>query len=245
MLRERGETVSPAGKIQNNVYPYTWIGFAILCPLMLPVIEGSEKWRITSHIVLELLSILLCAMIFVIGWLSITKEAKRNIVGLSSLFAAIALLDLAHLLSIRGMPDFITPKDPNKAFLFSLASRIVAAISLAWYLFLPNQPFRRARLRYLVLVGGVCFTGIFCWININHSDWLSAVMHSGEFVSIKVCVEASIVILNVVLAVFISRRALQSEVAGLGLMFWAMLLAISAESALTLGRTSVESYVIY
>jgi len=50
-------------------------------------------------------------------------------------FLAVGLIDAAHLMSYRGMPDFVTPAHPEKAINFWLAARYVAAatlVAVAW-----------------------------------------------------------------------------------------------------------------
>jgi hypothetical protein len=51
----------------------------------------------------------------------------------------VAILDMSHCLSYAGMPDFITPSGPEKAILFWLAARSLAALALLCAAFWPQR----------------------------------------------------------------------------------------------------------
>ena len=68
---------------------------------------------------------------------------------------AVGLVDLAHLLSYKGMPDFVTEAHPEKAINFWLVARYLAAATLlavAWRDLPPLQG-RRQRLGLLLAAG--------------------------------------------------------------------------------------------
>ena len=65
---------------------------------------------------------------------------------------AVGLIDFAHMLSFKGMPDFITPSGPEKAINFWLSARLLAALALLTVALRPWRPIGKS---------GATATG--CW----------------------------------------------------------------------------------
>ncbi|QQD25355.1 EAL domain-containing protein [Venatoribacter cucullus] len=82
------------------------------------------------HIVLELAAISVALMIVSINHSRMDNIAAPHTSSLAPVFLGVAILDTLHLLSFQGMPDFITPADPEKAINFWLAARYLAASGL-------------------------------------------------------------------------------------------------------------------
>lgn len=103
----------------------------------LPDIAGVANY-LPLHMALETAAIVIAVMVFAVGWLNPSRALAANVQLLACCFLGVALLDFTHMLSYRGMPDFVTPSDPEKAINFWLAARLLAAIgmlvavSMAW-----------------------------------------------------------------------------------------------------------------
>ena len=84
------------------------------------------------HTGMEILAIVVSGMVFSISW--VTQKYRRNgralILGIG--FLGVAVLDVSHTLSFHGMPDYVTPSDPEKAINFWLAARGIGAVVLLW-----------------------------------------------------------------------------------------------------------------
>ena len=67
----------------------------------------------------------------------------------------VALLDVAHVLSFPGMPDFILPNTPAKASQFSLASRLAGGLAMVLIVLPPvaQSVTHAKRLMVALLVG--------------------------------------------------------------------------------------------
>lgn len=93
-------------------------------------LRGSPDWfPVWLHSIAEVFSITVAVLVFAVAWHSHHPHSRSNPL-LGCAFLAIALLDLAHLLSYKGMPDFITPASPEKAIAFWLAARLFTAAAL-------------------------------------------------------------------------------------------------------------------
>ncbi len=79
------------------------------------------------HAVLEGFSVAVSLGIFAVAALQFAAATDRRGDLLGAGFLAVGMLDLFHLLSQPGMPDFLTPSSTNKAILFWLAARILTA----------------------------------------------------------------------------------------------------------------------
>ena len=93
-------------------------------------LNGSPVWfPLPLHITVETFSIVVAALVFAVAWHSQQPVHLSNPL-LACAFLAIALLDLAHMLSYRGMPVWVTPASPEKAIAFWLVSRVLLAVTL-------------------------------------------------------------------------------------------------------------------
>jgi diguanylate cyclase (GGDEF)-like protein/PAS domain S-box-containing protein len=115
----------------------------LLAPFVLvlyfPVVAGSIEilYYLPLHTLFETFSISIATLVFAIGWNSYTQQTTPALLALSTGFLGVALLDFGHLLSYAGMPDFVTPSSPEKAIVFWLAARFIAAVSLLAAALLP------------------------------------------------------------------------------------------------------------
>ncbi len=128
-----------------------------LLPLELPDLMPQY---VAIHSALEITAIAMAFVVFAVGWNSYQQRTPLPLLVISIAFLGVAALDLGHVLSFTGMPDFITPAGEEKTIRFWLAARLLAATALASAMFLPWRPpdqgpwFRRALL--LAAVGFVC-----------------------------------------------------------------------------------------
>lgn len=82
-----------------------------------PALQGITGYP-PLHTLLETLAVVVAALVFAVGWNAYSRELPLNIVGLACAFLGVALLDFSHALSYAGMPDYVTPSDPEKAIGF-------------------------------------------------------------------------------------------------------------------------------
>ena len=92
------------------------------------------------HTSLEIAAIFFAGMIFAITWHTPRSQVSWRNVLVGSTFAGVALLDLSHMLSYTGMPDFVTPSGPAKAIYFWLAARALACMGLLIHVHMLHNP---------------------------------------------------------------------------------------------------------
>ena len=105
------------------------------------------------HTLLETLAIVMASMIFAIGWSNHQRRSSRSLLVMACLFCGVAMLDFSHMLSYKGMPVYVTPSGVDKAILFWLAARALAALALLWVAIAPWQTERAGAGRFAVLMG--------------------------------------------------------------------------------------------
>lgn len=109
--------------------------------IFLPPPDFTRGWAsyAPAHAVLEVVSVAVATMIFSIAWVTRRLCSNPRVPLLGVGFLAVALLDLSHALSFQGMPDFVTPSDPEKAINFWLAARTAAALALLGAALMPQR----------------------------------------------------------------------------------------------------------
>lgn len=117
--------------------------------LVFAIIFPAQKWFFTLetflpiHAVLEALAVLVSFGLFIFVWRFRQRLDLSYFGPLGIWFLAVGLLDLAHLFSYAGMPDFITPSGPNKAIYFWLAARFASALGLLAAVFHQHTTIQR------------------------------------------------------------------------------------------------------
>ena len=83
------------------------------------------------HTLFELVSVIISVMIFGVAWVRIQDNSNsRNYIILACAFLGVAILDVFHVFSFPGMPEFITPNGSEKTINFWLMARYLSAFSL-------------------------------------------------------------------------------------------------------------------
>lgn len=95
-----------------------------------------------QHSFLELITLNASIFIFLVGWCAGTERQTLRGLVLSMIFLIAGLLSLLHVLSLPGMPAFITPNTLNKVLLFGYASRLIVPLGLLWAAGLPIRRIR-------------------------------------------------------------------------------------------------------
>lgn len=132
------------------------------------------------HTLLETLSIIVAMMVFGVCWAAYTPERAGNLVLLGCIFMGVGILDFFHMLSITGMPDFITPSSADKSIFFWLVARLLCSAGLLAIAMLPWQPLRSPKHRWYYLCGVLLVVSLMGWIGLFHLDWVPRMFIPGQ-----------------------------------------------------------------
>jgi diguanylate cyclase (GGDEF)-like protein/PAS domain S-box-containing protein len=148
------------------------------------------------HTLFETFSIAVAALVFAIGWTSYTQQTTPALLVLSTGFLGVAALDFGHLLSYAGMPDFVTPAGPEKAIVFWLAARFIAAIALLAAAPLSWKPEASETRRYPLIGATLLTTAAVYGVTLWFPETLPRTFIPGQgLTAIKLCAEYVLVLL--------------------------------------------------
>lgn len=160
---------------------------------------ASYTWL---HMMLETPSLLVAGMVFGVAWNAYSRERPGNIMLLAIGLLATGLIDFVHTLSFKGMPDFISPSDPEKAINFWLAARFIFAAMLATVALRPWAPLRRPATRHVVLGATLTLAALVIWFGLLHQQAMPRTFIAGQgLTAFKIDAEYLIVALLLVPAV--------------------------------------------
>ena len=195
---------------------------------------GISKYQ-SIHLPAETLSIVVSMLVFGVAWNAYSKEQAANIVILACASLAVGLIDFAHMLSFAGMPEWVTPSDPEKAINFWLAARFIFASALLAVALRPWTPLNKPGTRYVLLFGALGISAVVYWAGLFHQGDLPHTFIEGKgLTTLKVAAEYFIVAILAIAAWrfwILARQHAQQESAGL---FVASAITILSELSFTL-----------
>lgn len=165
------------------------------------VFQGLAAY-LPLHSFLEVIAIAVAALVFGIGWHAHDPARPRNLLILSCGFLAVALLDFAHAMSYKGMPEFVTEAGTEKAINFWLLARYTAAVTLLVAVLVPWRPLRYPWARFAVLGTSLAWIGLAYWLGLYRGDWFPHTFIPGQgLTQFKVNAEYVLVGLSVATAI--------------------------------------------
>lgn len=183
------------------------LGVALAWALQAPPGTRSIAGYLPLHSLLETLSIVIAALVFAVGWNAYSGKLAGNIVLLSCVFLGVALLDFSHVLSFKGMPDYVTPSDVEKSINFWLLARTLAAVVMLVIAIVPWRPFTSAATRYVLLAAVTAATVAVHWLLLFHQDLFPHTFIAGQgLTAFKINSEYVIIALNLATAAVLWRR---------------------------------------
>lgn len=196
------------------------------------------------HAIAELLSVVVAASIFGIGWYSRHRHQPARNTMLACSFLVVALLNLGHLLSFPGMTDFVTPNTASKALYFWVAFRLVLVAGVMAAQVLPARLELETPLRWSMLIFSLGMTSITYWLVLFRSEWLPEV-HVGYpgLTGFREISEYLVMALDVGAAWFYLRPS-QANQNGARLMAMSLSVLAVSEWSLTAYATTSDIYTV-
>ncbi|MGZ5000809.1 MAG: MASE3 domain-containing protein, partial [Methylomonas sp.] len=112
-------------------------------------------------------------------WNTYDVERPRNVFFLGGAFLAVGVLDFVHAMSYEGMPDFITPNSPQKAIVFWLVARTIAALAMTVAAVARWKPLSAASDRHWFLLFFFALVITVCWSVLWHPQWVPLFWQEG------------------------------------------------------------------
>lgn len=212
---------------------------AVPQPPSLEYIAGYASY----HLILELISIIIAMLIFVVGWHAYEKKLPGDIFLLACAFFAVAILDLSHTLSFPGMPDFITPNNNEKTINFWLAARTVFTAALLLVAIRHLPAFRSTYLRYLILGTVIVLLVLLHWLFLFYPQLLPATFDKQQGLSsFKIIYEYVLIGVNLLTATLLLRHMHKLQEMRIVSMFGAVTILALSEFSFTLYSDTTDIY---
>ena len=207
--------------------PYRWAAGLTLLLLVGGGLPSSRFFADASqylalHTVLEFMALCVAAMVAALAWNLRDQGENSHQALIGAGFVAILVVDLAHTLSFKGMPPFVTPSDPEKAINFWLVGRAIAATVFLGVASLPQVRLTRGA-SAIMMLGSVGLATLVLWLGLLHSNWFPRTFIDGAgLTDFKVGSEYVLAILYALAAVLLVRCGRKSPVSAAN---WAWLAA--------------------
>lgn len=204
-------------------------------PSLHQLIADDRVFSVTLHTVMESFAILVSFLVFAISWNTYSHERAGNIVIIACGFLCVGVIDFAHMLSYKGMPDFVTESSPQKAITFWLSARYIAAATLLVVALRGWQAFSSPRTRFVLLAASLGTGGLIYYLGLMHpSLWPLMFVEGHGLTSLKVFLEYLLVALLIIPAILFYRGIGQKTGIDAGHLLTATLISILSELCFTL-----------
>ncbi len=201
------------------------------------------------HMLMETTAIAVAALVFAVGWNTHWLHPQRNVLLLACAFLGVAILDFSHMLSFQGMPDYVTPSDPQKAIHFWLAARDLAAFALLLAAWLPwpppgssdATPLRLGRFVPLLVV--LALVAVAHWVFFWHPHWLPETFVPGQgLTAFKRAAEYGLIVVHLLTAGVLLVRLRQPSGCNVPLLLGAVLTMVLSELFFTLYASVTDTF---
>lgn len=198
---------------KSNAQQWMVLAFALIYLLFLFIPPNLFLQKIHSflplHTVMETFSVVVSSMIFGIIWNTQHFDRARHVVILGAAFFAVALLDFAHLLSYKGMPEFVTVSSPQKAIVFWLAARTVTAVAMLVAAVMVWRPLVVPMVWRTTFWIGAAITSLVFWIELGYPQYLPVFWVDGlGLTTSKLLIEYGLIAMFIIAAGLFYRRSL-------------------------------------
>jgi len=197
-------------------------------------VQGLANY-LPLHMFAETFSVVISMLVFGVAWNAYSAERPGNTLILACAFFAVGMIDFAHMLSFKGMPEFITPSDPEKAINLWLSARAIAALALLAAALRPWQPLANPGSRYALLGASVGVTALIVWLGVVYPHgWPRTFIPGQGLTRFKIGAEYAIIAALVIPAALFYRRARQHPQYDAASLFAAVAITILSELCFTL-----------
>ena len=206
--------------------------------------EHGFKHFLVLHIVLETIAIIISMQVVGVGWNSLKHNAFGNIVLLSCIFLGVGILDLSHLLSYGGMPEFFTPNSADKSIYFWLCARLLSTIGLLVFSIFSFSFITSNTSRYILLTSILTLTGILHWPLFFHPDWIIDLFFipGKGLTNLKIFTEYFIISLNLITAILLWKSMQKKQSYQVSSLFGAVVMMAMSEFLFTLYTNTTDIY---
>ena len=237
--------VAPAASLRHHLWMVGGLAASFVLVWLMPVpaaLHGIANY-LPMHVAMETFAIVVAMLVFGVTWHAYSDESPGNVLILAWVMLAVGLLDFGHMLSFKGMPDFVTASGAEKAIDFWLAARLLAALGLLAAALRPWTPLRSPQGKNALIVATLAFTVLVFWVVLFHQAALPATFVEGKgLTSFKIAMEYLIAGVLLVPAVAFYRQARRGAAYDAAGLFAAAAISILSELTFTLYKDVTDIF---
>lgn len=197
------------------------------------------------HGFFETVSIVISGLIFAVIWNALERRNNQSALLLACGFIGVALLDFSHMISIRGMPDYVIPSSPEKAINFWLAARLLGAMTLLLVVVNLGKKSGSVTNRSVLLAGVLTVVALLHWLFLYHADLMPRTFIEGQGLTyFKRGVEYFIIALNLAAMVVLLMRMREPLQFDAPLLLGALCTSAMSEFLFTLYSQLADVYLV-
>ncbi|OGS83650.1 MAG: hypothetical protein A2061_08680 [Gallionellales bacterium GWA2_59_43] len=218
-------------------------GFLLIWLLPTPALfRGIANYQ-PMHMTMESFSIVVAMLIFGVTWNAYSDERAGNVMIIACAMLAVGLIDFVHMLSFKGMADFVTPSGPEKAINFWLSARFLAAMALLVVAMRPWTPLASPVKKYWLLVGALAIVLLVVWVGLFHQEVLPRTFIEGQGLTpLKIAAEYLIVAILAIAALLFYRQARRGGGHEATSLFAAVAISALSELSFTLYKNVTDIF---
>lgn len=215
----------------------------IFCVIPTPSNYYGMEHYLVLHSSMEIVSIFISMMVFVVAWNSRASTYPHSFTVLSSVFFVVAFLDFSHTFSYPGMSKFFTENDTNKYLNFWMAARFMAALGLLSFALQSFERMTSRSHKYFLFLTMLASSVVFSWLVIEHQDYFPAWFIPGSGLTpLKKNLEYLNIFLNLLTALILWKRMRTHQVFDIAMIFGAVCIMAMGEFFFTLYTTKTGAY---
>jgi len=236
---------APATSLRHHLWLVGGLAASFVLVWLLPVpaaLHGIANY-LPMHVAMETFAIVVAMLVFGVTWHAYSAERPGNVLILAWTMLAAAFLDFGHMLSFKGMPDFVTAAGAEKAIDFWLAARLVAALGLLAAALRPWTPLRSPLRKNAMIVAVLAGAALVFWVVLFHQAALPATFVEGKGLTpLKIAMEYLIAGVLLVPAVAFYRQARRGVTHAAADLFAAAAISILSELTFTLYKDVTDIF---